>query len=449
MKALGAGIGAFAFRDVEVVRARGRARPGRRSTGAGAADLAAGRGVSRWHVSLTHTARLAVAMVVAEGDRWCRRPVAGRVASAMQPVSPSPRCAPPTRRRAGSSQSTPGRRAGTAVALGRPAAAGSGYGRRVVVVAGQGNNGADGRVAGRRPAPARGAGSTVVDAGRPRPPSTAATWWSTPPTAPASGAATRRPAVPTGPPVLAVDIPSGVDGDTGEARGRPMAADRTVTFAALKPGLLQGDGAGLAGEVEVADIGLPRRGDRHRPGRGRRRRGAGAPRAARRATSGPARWRWWPARRGWRGRRRWPPAAASRAGAGMVRLAVPGRPRRRPGLWPWRRCACPCPPRGGPTRCWAASTGAGRWWSARGSGARRGHGGRGPRAGGRSPVPVVVDADALYALGAVGGRRWSSGAAGGAHPPRRRVRPPGRGAPGPTGWPRPAGWPARPGRWCC
>ena len=36
-----------------------------------------------------------------------------------------------------------------------------------------------------------------------------------------------------------------------------MAADRTVTFVALKPGLLQGDGARLAGEVSVADIGLP------------------------------------------------------------------------------------------------------------------------------------------------------------------------------------------------
>jgi len=35
-----------------------------------------------------------------------------------------------------------------------------------------------------------------------------------------------------------------------------MAAARTVTFAALKPGLLQGDGPRLAGRVEVADIGI-------------------------------------------------------------------------------------------------------------------------------------------------------------------------------------------------
>jgi len=56
--------------------------------------------------------------------------------------------------------------------------------------------------------------------------------------------------------VLAVDIPSGVDGLTGAVAGDVLAADATVTFAALKPGLLQGEGPRLAGEVEVADIGL-------------------------------------------------------------------------------------------------------------------------------------------------------------------------------------------------
>ena len=55
---------------------------------------------------------------------------------------------------------------------------------------------------------------------------------------------------------LAIDIPSGVDADTGEAPGDAVRADRTVTFAALKPGLLQADGARLSGVVEVADIGI-------------------------------------------------------------------------------------------------------------------------------------------------------------------------------------------------
>ena len=64
------------------------------------------------------------------------------------------------------------------------------------------------------------------------------------------------PAVPEGVPVLAVDIPSGVDGLTGARLGSPVAADRTISFAALKPGLLLEPGRELSGEVVIADIGL-------------------------------------------------------------------------------------------------------------------------------------------------------------------------------------------------
>ncbi len=70
MKALGTGIGGFALRDVEVVRAPGTgATSGAPSLrlSAGAARLAERRGVARWHVSLTHTHQTAIAMVVAEG----------------------------------------------------------------------------------------------------------------------------------------------------------------------------------------------------------------------------------------------------------------------------------------------------------------------------------------------------------------------------------------------
>jgi hydroxyethylthiazole kinase-like uncharacterized protein yjeF len=56
--------------------------------------------------------------------------------------------------------------------------------------------------------------------------------------------------------VLAVDIASGVDADTGAAPGAAVRAGRTVTFAALKPGLLQGEGPACSGAVEVADIGI-------------------------------------------------------------------------------------------------------------------------------------------------------------------------------------------------
>ncbi|MDQ1629196.1 MAG: ADP-dependent NAD(P)H-hydrate dehydratase / NAD(P)H-hydrate epimerase [Actinomycetota bacterium] len=56
--------------------------------------------------------------------------------------------------------------------------------------------------------------------------------------------------------VVAVDVPSGVDADTGEVSGRAVRADVTVTFGGLKPGLLVDPGAERAGVVELVDIGL-------------------------------------------------------------------------------------------------------------------------------------------------------------------------------------------------
>ena len=59
-------------------------------------------------------------------------------------------------------------------------------------------------------------------------------------------------------PVVACDLPSGVDGDTGELLGEAVRAHTTVTFTCAKPGLYLGAGAGCAGEVRVKDIGIPR-----------------------------------------------------------------------------------------------------------------------------------------------------------------------------------------------
>jgi len=59
-----------------------------------------------------------------------------------------------------------------------------------------------------------------------------------------------------GPLVVAVDLPSGVDADTGEVAGVAIRADVTVTFGTWKPGLLIDPGAGLAGLTQLADIGL-------------------------------------------------------------------------------------------------------------------------------------------------------------------------------------------------
>jgi NAD(P)H-hydrate epimerase len=60
----------------------------------------------------------------------------------------------------------------------------------------------------------------------------------------------------SGSPVVAVDVPSGVDASTGEVGGAAVRADVTVTFHARKVGLTVAPGRFLAGDVEVADIGI-------------------------------------------------------------------------------------------------------------------------------------------------------------------------------------------------
>jgi ADP-dependent NAD(P)H-hydrate dehydratase / NAD(P)H-hydrate epimerase len=144
-------------------------------------------------------------------------------------------------------------RAGFAVARHATVLLGGAYGKEVVVVAGRGHNGDDGRVAAdilrrrgarvRVVAPDAGvlpACDLVVDAAY-------GTGFRGEYTAPVSDPTT---------PVLAVDLASGLDADTGISHGAPMAT-ATVTFAALKPGLFIGDGPGHSGDVALADIGLP------------------------------------------------------------------------------------------------------------------------------------------------------------------------------------------------
>lgn len=60
----------------------------------------------------------------------------------------------------------------------------------------------------------------------------------------------------SGRPILAVDIPSGIDSDSGEVRGAAVLADRTITFAARKPGHLLLPGRRFCGTVDLVDIGV-------------------------------------------------------------------------------------------------------------------------------------------------------------------------------------------------
>ncbi len=58
-------------------------------------------------------------------------------------------------------------------------------------------------------------------------------------------------------PVLAIDIPSGLDGDSGAIRGAVVRADLTVTFVGLKTGLFLHDGPDCVGELRFSDLQIP------------------------------------------------------------------------------------------------------------------------------------------------------------------------------------------------
>ena len=145
-------------------------------------------------------------------------------------------------------------RAGWAVFRQALSILGSTYGKRTLVLAGQGKNGADG-IAAARLLRGRGVRCEVVSPDDYH-------GASTPPDLVIDGCVGtglnrdfRAPLI-SGAPVLAIDIPSGIDGTTGEVRGSAIRADRTITLGAVKPGLLLGDGPDYCGEIVVDGLGL-------------------------------------------------------------------------------------------------------------------------------------------------------------------------------------------------
>ena len=246
------------------------------------AGRAAQLGVTSWHISLSHDGGIASAVVVAEG-------VPARPDERDRAATPRRRSAPPRSRcwprtpegtlmqRAATGLATvclrllghrlrpPGRAARrhaatTAATRCSPAPLLAGRGARVTAVLLDAGPGARGRArrAPRGPAAARcppaRRSTGVVDRadlvldgmlgiggrGGLRP----------------DAAALARAAAEGAGVTVAVDVPSGVDADTGAVEGAAFPALHTVTFGAVKLGLVVGEGRGHAGQVHLVDIGL-------------------------------------------------------------------------------------------------------------------------------------------------------------------------------------------------
>ena len=279
LKSMGVGIGAVEWHDIEVGRSP-EGRPSLELSGR-AAKLAEELSIVRFELSMTHTSSMAQAEVIAIGEgvpaaggqarvaQWRgevgeRPPLDPIIAGGLVPIV-TPAEMNDIDREAPEPVEELIARAGSALAQHSIRMLGGTYGRRVVVLVGKGNNGNDGRDAARR-LTRRGVRVRIVDV------------VDAPAVLPScdlvidaafgSGftAVDSRPYVaplpPAGALVLAVDIPSGADGLTGQAgtagvtSAGLMSADETITFAALKPGLLLADGARNSGRITVADIGL-------------------------------------------------------------------------------------------------------------------------------------------------------------------------------------------------
>jgi NAD(P)H-hydrate epimerase len=288
-------------------------------------------------------------------------------------------------------------RAGTAVALAALTILGGPYGRRVVVIAGKGSNGADARVAARLLA-RRGVRVQVIEAAGAPPELAACDLIIDGAYGTGFHGSYDAPQPPAGVPVLAIDLPSGLDADSGAASGRAVRASHTVTFAAPKPGLLQGDGPEHSGRVTVVDIGVATVGARaaliddadiaalpHRPARGHKWNAAVG------VVAGSA---------GMEGAAILCSRGAMAGGAGMIRLGSPGHPA---AAWPIEVVRASLPAESwaaavleATSKCRALAIGPGLGTNEATQQDIR-------TVIAQAPVPLVIDADALSALGDVAG----------------------------------------------
>ena len=136
--------------------------------------------------------------------------------------------------------------------------------RRFAVVCGGGSNGGDGRIAARilREAGRDAVETTAVEQADVIVDALFGTGFHGEPREEAAATIARINAAPA--PVVAVDVPSGVDASTGEVAGEAVHAELTVTFHGRKVGLAVAPGLFHAGEVVVADIGLAEYETEHR-----------------------------------------------------------------------------------------------------------------------------------------------------------------------------------------
>lgn len=146
-------------------------------------------------------------------------------------------------------------RAGTALAIKAIKLMSGCYGKKVKILAGKGHNGDDGRAAGRILA-SRGASVQIIDAHDG--PSSISDCDLVIDAAFGTGlkAGFDPPKVDPQILVLAADIASGVQGESGLVLSGAIKATSTVTFGALKPGLLLNQGPQFSGKIEIAPIGL-------------------------------------------------------------------------------------------------------------------------------------------------------------------------------------------------